>query len=181
MKRKILTVLFILILLTLLSGITYSIFHSTAKLNSNDQSIAKFIFNAESKEELEFPLSDLEPGDTEEYLFSVSNSDLENISDVFIEYTMTIKTYHLLPVDIELYKVDEDEEKLILTCDESYTRNEENYLICNTQTQEMGYDEEQIDDYKLKIKFPSEYNDEIYSNLVDFISMEIKSWQKIEG
>ena len=45
----------------------------------------------------------------------------------------------------------------------------------------MGYDEEQIDDYKLKIKFPSEYNDEIYSNLVDFISMEIKSWQKIEG
>ena len=181
MKRKILTVLFVLITLTLFSGITYSIFHSNAKLNSNNQNIAKFIFNTESLEQLEFSLTDLNPGDILEYPFSVSNSNSEKISEVSVEYVMTIKTYHFVPIDIELYKVIDENEELILVCDESYTRNEENFLICNSETFEMAHTSEQFDDYKLKVTFPSEYSSDIYSELVDFISMEIKSWQKIEN
>ncbi len=180
MKHKIFIVLIILVALTLVSGITYSIFHSTAKLNSNDQHLAKFIFNTETPDSLEFSLTDLNPGDTEEYLFSVSNNDLDKISDVLVEYTLTIKTYHFAPFDIELYKLNNEEEELILVCDESYTRNEENLLICNTPNVELGYEVEKTDNYKLKVSFPSEYDDEVYSNLVDFINIEIKSWQKLE-
>ena len=38
---------------------------------------------------------------------------------------------------------------------------------------------EQIDNYKLEITFPNEYHDEKYSNLVDYIKIEIDSWQKM--
>ena len=38
---------------------------------------------------------------------------------------------------------------------------------------------ESKNNYKLRISFPEEYNDEIYSNLVDYIDIEIKSWQKV--
>ncbi|MDD2181343.1 MAG: TasA family protein [Bacilli bacterium] len=181
MKRKILTVLFALITLTLFSGITYSIFYSNAKMNSNNQNIAKFIFNAETLEQLEFSLTDLNPGDTSVYPFSVSNSNSEKISEVSVEYVMTIKTYHFVPLDIELYKIVDETEELILVCDESYTRNEDNFLICNSETFGMVHTAEQLDDYKLKVTFPSEYSDDVYSDIVDFISLEIKSWQKIEN
>ena len=180
MKHKVLTIIFIVILLTLFSGITYSIFHSSGNLNSNNRNVAKFIFNAESLERLEFPLIDLNPGDNEEYSFSVTNKNLDSISEVTVEYTIMVKTYHLVPFNIELYKVIENEENLVLTCDESYTRNEKNELICNSPTQEMVHDTEQIDNYKLQVNFPAESNDEVYADLVDYINLEIKSWQKME-
>lgn len=167
--------------LTFFSGITYSIFHSEGTLNSNDRNIAKFIFNAESLDHLELPLVDLNPSDEKEYLFSVANKKEDKISEVTIEYVITIKTYHLVPLNINLYKISGEEEELILTCDESYSRNDENEIICNSATQQLLHDNEQLDNYKLRVSFPEEYNDEKYANLVDFINLEIKSWQKIEN
>lgn len=180
MKYKILIIMFVLILLIFGSGITYSIFHSNSTLNSNDQDIAKFVFNAESLNQLQLPLIDLNPGADEEYTFSVSNNYSENTSDVSVEYQMTIKTPHLVPLIIELYKLNGENEEFILTCDETYTRNSQNELICNTPIQEMGYSSLKLDNYKLKVRFLGEYNDEAYSDLVDYINIEIKSWQKIE-
>ena len=43
----------------------------------------------------------------------------------------------------------------------------------------MAHSEEVLDDYKLNITFPEQYNSESYSELVDFIDLEIKSWQTI--
>jgi hypothetical protein len=178
-KRKILIIIVTLILLLFCSGITYSIFNSNAVLNSSDQAIAKFIFNAESLEQLELPLVDLNPGDNEEYPFSVSNSYSGKISNISVQYQMTIKTYHLVPLVLELYKLNGENEELIMTCDENYTRNEQNELICTTPIQELVHSSEKLDNYKMKVSFPNEYNDEAYSDLVDYINIEIKSWQKI--
>lgn len=180
-KYKILIILFILAL-TFCAGITYSIFHSNTTMTSVNQNIAKFVFNAEDLDELEFSLVDLNPGDSKEYSFSVSNNYLGKLSAVAINYQMTIKTYHLVPLGIELYKINEDEtEELIVLCDETFTRNEQNELICNTPMQEMGYSSEELDNYKLKVNFSNEYDQEKYSNLIDYVNIEIKSWQKIEG
>lgn len=178
MKRKIFIVIAMLILLIFCSGITYSLFHSSTNLNSNDQDIAKFIFNAKNVDQIELPLIDLNPGDTEEYNFSVSNNQEEKISQVSVNYQLIIKTYHLVPLIIELYKVVDEDEELIMTCDETYTRNAENELICNSPIQELEYSKVQLDNYKLKVKFSDEYTDAAYANLVDYINVEIKSWQK---
>lgn len=84
-----------------------------------------------------------------------------------------------MPTVIELKKVDGKEETLILTCDESFTRNSNNELVCNSQVLEMSHNIESLDNYKLVVKFPESYNDEMYKDVVDYIDIAIKSWQKI--
>ena len=43
----------------------------------------------------------------------------------------------------------------------------------------MTYSNSEIHNYKLEVEFPSTYNSEEYTNLVDYINLEINSWQKI--
>lgn len=177
-KYKILIIIVIFIAFVFTSGITYSFFHSTTTINTN-QNIAKFVFNTESLNSLNISLSDLKPGDIKEYTFSISNQNNEVTSDVIINYEMSIKTYHFIPLVIKLYKVEDSTETLVINCDESYSRDSENKLVCNTNTLELSHTDSKIDNYKLKIEFPSIYNTIEYTNLVDFIDIEIKSWQKI--
>jgi len=179
MKYKLIIGIFAMIILILGFGITFSLFHSENNLNSTDQNIAKFIFNTESLDQLELSIIDLTPGNTKEFSFSVSNNTSGIISNVSVEYQMILKTYHIAPLTINLYKLNGEVEDLILTCDESFTRNSNNELICNTELQDMGHDAEALDNYVLKIGFPIEYNTEEYSDLIDYIDIELQSWQKI--
>lgn len=176
-KYKVLIIVCLLISVLFCSMISYSYFNSGADMDA-DQDIAMFIFNTESLDELNITDIDLQPGESKEYVFSVTNSNTENISDVAIEYQMTLKTYHFIPLVIELYKTDDALEELLLTCDETYTRNDQNELECTTTLQELGYDEEQVDNYKLKISFLEADNDLMYAGLVDYLDIEIDSWQK---
>ena len=175
MKYKILISLFIVMFFIFGIGITYSYFSSDATLSSVDQRIAKFVFDAETLDRLELPLVDLTPGQTEEYNFSISNGSSDLLSDVTIEYQLTILTPHFTPLIIELYKG----EDLILSCDETYSRNENNELVCNSPVQELSYEEEKLDNYTLRVTFDGLYSDESFSNLIDYINIEIKSYQKV--
>ena len=175
MKYKILISLFVVMFFIFGIGITYSYFSSDAVLSSVDQRIAKFVFDAETLDRLELPLVDLTPGQTEEYNFSVSNGSSDLLSDVAIEYQLTILTPHFTPLIIELYKG----EDLILSCDETYSRNENNELVCNSPVQELSYEEEELDNYTLRVTFDGLYSDESFSNLIDYINIEIKSYQKV--
>lgn len=179
-RKKVLLLLMFISFVLFSSGITYSIFTSGTVLDINNQKIAKFVFNTEKLDHLELSLVDLNPGDSDEYAFSVSNSIDEVLSNITVEYQIVVKTFHLIPLDIMLYKIENEEEVLIMSCDETYSRNEDNELICNSELQEMPYTNEINDNYKLKVSFPEIYKEEIYSNLVDYIDLEIKSWQKIE-
>jgi hypothetical protein len=178
MKKKVFMILLIGVLI-FCSVITYSYFNSNSRLDSDKQDIAKFIFEVDDLNELEIPLIDLYPGAEQELLFSVKNNFEGIINHVSTEYQITIKTYHLVPLTINLYKLNSEGEELILTCDETFSRNDYNELICESPIEEMGYDEEEYNDYKLLITFPVEFNDAIYSNLVDYINLEVKGWQKI--
>ena len=172
MKYKILIMLFVFMFFIFGIGITYSYFSSDAQMSSVDQRIAKFIFDTETLDRLELPLIDLTPGQYEEYNFSIGNSNEDSYSDVTIEYQLTILTPHFTPLIIQLYKDD----TLIMSCDETYSRNE---LVCNSPIQELSHDDENIDNYKLRVTFDGLYNDESFSNLIDYINIEIKSYQKV--
>lgn len=177
MKYKTLALLALFITLVFGSGITYSVFHSNVSASGN-QEIAQFIFQTEKTNHLELSLLDLNPGDTNTFEFAVSNNKSEDISHVTIEYQIIIETYHLMPLKIELYKLEEDKENLIMTCDETYTRNSNNALVCNSSVQKMDYTNKSLDNYIIKVEFPKEYNGIEYSELVDYIDVKIKSWQK---
>ena len=179
MKKKIIIMIFLLILVTFFSGITYSFFNTKSEFRSTNQGIASFIFETNKVDYIELNMNDLVPGEERKYLFSVTNSKDRKISDVTIEYELRIKTYHFMPLTIELYKLSSEDELLVGTCDENASRNSENELICNMPIATLTKSEESVDDYKLKVIFPEIYNDIVYSNLVDYINIEIESWQKI--
>lgn len=175
MRYKVLISLFIIMFFIFGIGITYSYFSSDVQTSLVDQRIAKFIFDTETLDRLELPLIDLVPGQTEDYIFSVSNGSDDSLSDVSIEYQLTILTPHFTPLVIELYKDD----VLIMSCDETYSRNDNNELVCNSPVQELSHEDESVDNYKLSITFDSLYSDSVFSNLVDYINIEIKSYQKV--
>lgn len=179
MKKKIILILILVIFVAFFSGITYSFFNSNTLLKSTNQGIASFIFEANKVDYIDLNLYDLIPGEEKSYLFSVTNSKNQKISDVTVEYQLKIKTYHFIPLIINLYKIEEDKENLVATCDETASRNEDNELVCNMPIASFKKNEEQTDDYKVKIEFPMEYNDEKYSNLVDYVKIEVDSWQKL--
>lgn len=179
MKRKIILIVLLVLFVAFFSGITYSFFNSGALLKSNNQGIASFIFETDKVDYIELDLNNLLPGDEKDYLFSVTNSKQNKISDVTIEYQIKIKTYHFIPLNINLYEVKENKDEFVASCDEKSSRNEDNELLCNMPIKQFEKNEKGTVDYKLKIEFPLKYNDEIYSNLVDYIKIEVDSWQKI--
>ena len=177
--RKV-TIIIALIILILGIGITYSLFFSGARLASGDQNIAQFVFNSEDTSNISIPLIDLIPGDNKDFFFQVSNTDAGLTSQVTIEYQIIIKTYQLIPLSIKLYRVGPIEDDFLIECsDIGFTRNLNNELICNVPIGEMVYSLNVANDYRLNIEFPTEFNDEMYAGLVDFIDLEIRSWQKI--
>ncbi len=175
MKYKILIALFVIVFLVLSSGLTYSYFNSNVDYISVDQKIASFIFDTETLDRLELPLVDLKPGQVNEYNFSVSNTKQNKTSDVTILYQLTILTPHFTPLIIEVYKGND----LVMTCDENYSRNANNELVCNTEVFELSHSSANQDDYKLRITFDSRYDDLSYTNLIDYINIEIRSYQKV--
>lgn len=177
MKFRIIITLGLLVFVTFGFGTTYSLFQAKSS-STVDQKIAQFIFNAQETNSFELDLLDLNPGDNREYEFSVSNKKNNKISHVSMQYQIIIKTYHLVPFKIELYEVGE-KDNLVMSCDETYSRNEKNELICNSKIQELSHKNEKLDNYKLMVSFPEEYNTEEFSGLIDYINVEIKSWQKI--
>lgn len=179
MRKKIYIVIILIVLVTFFSGITYSFFNSGAEMKSSNQGIASFIFETNNLDHIDLNLNGLIPGEEREYLFSVTNTKEEKTSDVTVEYQLVINTYHFIPLQIDLYKIIDEKDSFVETCDESSSRNSNNELVCDMPTGILTNTEEQIDDYKLKITFPEEYNDTSYSNLVDYINIEIESWQKV--
>jgi len=176
--RKI-TILITLAILILGVGITYSMFFSGARLASGDQNIAQFVFNSDKMSKISIPLIDLIPGSKDDYFFTVSNTDAGLTSEVTIEYQIILKTYHFIPLNIKLYRVGPIEDLFLMECNDTFTRNVSNELVCTMPVGEMVYSLNVSNEYRLEVEFPNAHNDEMYAGLVDFIELEIRSWQKI--
>lgn len=174
MKKYHLIIIFLIAIFIFLSaGITYSLFNAKAYGSLNEK-IAKFVFEANKLDGFELPIKEIVPGISKEFNFQVTNEVSQKRSDVSIGYQITIKTFHFMPLEIGLY---DEKDELIMTCDESFTRNDLNELVCNTAILTMPYDVSSVRNYKLKVSFPEEYNSEDYVGLVDFIALQINSHQ----
>ena len=177
-RYKILIVAYLLSFLVFGVGITYSIFHSKTSLEGEAKNVAKFIFGQKGLDTLSIPLIYLVPNVLKEYPFSISNNDDINTSNVTIEYKLLLKTYHFAPLDIKLYEVTDNGDNLVISCDETAIRNASNELVCESDIKTLGHSNLGVDNYRLDVKFEDGYDSDIYSNIVDYINIEIKSWQK---
>ena len=174
MKRKFKIILILLFLIPCFYKITYSFFHSEASLAIQNGGIAEFIFETKRTNHIELEFDNLKAGENREYEFQVSNTKNDNITNVTTEYQITLKTFHFMPLLIELYKNNE----LVMTCDETYSRNTDNALVCNSDIWQLEHNSTKTDNFKIKISFPNEYNSLEYTELVDYIDIDISSWQK---
>lgn len=174
--KKIIIITILVICIFIGGGITYSAYKIEAEANT-DISLAAFVVDASKKELINIPISNIKPGDEFDYEFYISNNSQNTRSDVTIQYNILVKTMHLMPLDIELY---DSEDNLILTCDETATRNSLNELECQTEDIDMPYIRNIKDEYYIKVTFPQEYNGIEYSSLVDYINLEINSTQKTD-
>lgn len=175
-KKKIIVIIVCLFVLICGTGITYSLFTSNSSLIAN-QKIAQFIFDATKTDTIELPITDINPGDEPvNYTFQVANTLEEKKSEVTINYQVIIKTYHFIPLQIALYK--EGTNEPIMICDETNGRDKEtNQLICKSDSQKLVHNDEVTDKYRLELTFPEEYNSEVYADLVDYLEIDISSWQ----
>ena len=69
--------------------------------------------------------------------------------------------------------------RVLMTCDETYSRNSNNELVCNTEVFELSHEDEATDNFSIKISFDSQYNDLSYANLIDYLNVDIRSYQKV--
>lgn len=175
MKYRVVIIVILFCLIICFSKITYSLFQTETFFLLDNMEIAEFIFETKRADHIELDFADLKPGDSKEFKFQVSNTKDANITNVTTEYQITIKTFHFMPLIIELYKDD----VVVMTCDEDYSRNEDNALVCNSDVWVMEHNTTKTEDFKIKISFPKVYNSFEYTELVDFIDLDISSWQKI--
>lgn len=171
MKKKLALIAILLLLIVFGAGMTYSIFSDAALANTTSE-LATFLVDAKLTDQIDIPLEGLNPGDDLDYDFQIVNN-----SDVNINYYLTIKTMHFIPFDITL--VNENGEE-VLVCDESYERNLHNELECKTNEYFMSYNSTKGDKYTIKLKFSNQYNSLEYSSLVDYVVIEVDSYQKID-
>ena len=182
-KKKIILILLIAYVLIFGINTTYSMYKSRSDSNV-ELSFAKIIFNNKELNNLSLPINNLIPGESIEYKFMVSNNKDGNISEIDIGYSIIIETFNIIPVNIKLYNVN-DEEPLMECNKDNFNRNTENKLICNTENFQLKYNEATTNEYKLVISFDEHNNNhevwsDEYSDLIDFIDIKINSWQIVE-
>lgn len=176
MKKRIVLIVILFCLCISFSKITYSLFTFETFFSLDNMEIAEFIFETKRTNHIELDFMDLKPGDTNEYDFEVTNTKDNVVTNVTTEYQITIKTFYFMPLLIELYK---DDEK-VMTCNEDYLRNLNNALVCDSEIWQLNHNSTETEKFKLKVSFPKEYNSSDYAELVDYIDIDISSWQKTE-
>ncbi len=176
MKKKLILIAILACLAVVSVGVTYSYYSSSGNA-SGELAFATFIFEEEETSLIDIPLTNLVPGSRVSHDFSVTNEVGGKISDVVLEYTITIKTQLLMPLTYELRDVT-GTENLLLTCDSSSSRDSENIVVCKTEVIEMGNENVEVKNYRLDVIFPSTYTNPIYAGLVDYVDIEIDSFQK---
>ncbi len=178
-KKKTMIILFLLLSIVFGAGITYSLYSTEATVTTGQIGIANFIFNTSKTNLIELPVTDILPGENITHTFSVANNLDAVTSDVTVEYQIKFKTLHVIPLTYELVSMN-GIETILFTCNELNTRNVDGILECETSVIDMVHGSTEVHNYELRVSFPSAYNDAIYANLIDYVDLEIDSWQKVE-
>lgn len=185
MKKKIILILVLIYILMFGIKTSYSLYNDSQKGKIEPLSFAKIIFNNEELTELTLPIDNLLPGNSIDYQFKIANNKDGNRSEITIGYNVIIETYHLIPINIDLYTDDGTNTKILSCNEEEHQRNSQNKLVCSTEDNILPYNIDSTDNYKLTISFDETDKEgkpwsEEYIDLIDFIDIKINSWQVVE-
>lgn len=113
------------------------------------------------------------------YNFSVSNEKDGKIAEVDIEYELKIRTTTNLPLDIHLYKTENDnKQEATSTIQQDEDGMYFNVLKVDKQT--FYYSTPRTDNYTLEIYFSEKYNQETFQDITDLIEISVNAKQIID-
>lgn len=142
-------------------------------------SIAFYVIDTEYQVE-EIKLDKIVPSDTAyEYNFSVANYNKTKRLETNAEYNIVIRTTTNLNLEYELYE-NNSTDSAILSKELIQDEDGMYYNVIKTKKEQFGFKKNQINYYTLSIKFPLEYIDYDYQDMIESIEIIVLSKQVIE-
>jgi Txe/YoeB family toxin of Txe-Axe toxin-antitoxin module len=175
---------FIILLVCIVSFIviiasTIAKYESSVRLNGSIETA--FYIISEDYQSMNLNLPSIVPSE-EPYIhtFFVANNKDGNRTETNLEYTVQIKTTTNLPLEFELYILENNEYKSIVEDDKIEPDEDGTYFRkITTPKRTFSYNLDEKDIYQLKIKFPKIYNEIDYQNIIEGIEINIDSKQVI--
>ena len=180
LKIEIVLLMTLLLLLLFLVPYTLSRFKSEAR---SDVSIdyAFFIVNDDYNHK-NITLTDMQPGDTYDYVFTVSNTDGEDRTEVTTSYYIDLRATTNLPYTYELYLIDGNSETNIISSQETIQDDDGMYFKkMLTSSREFGFDTDETDTYRLVVKFLNDYKSFKYQGIAENIEINVNAKQVLES
>lgn len=179
-RFKLLVSMLILFLLYKIVFSSFSLYESEANSDA-DADVAYFVLNDEYQSQV-IKLDSMNPGDTQNFVFNISNYVLDDdseevVSEVDMEYTLKIRTTTNLPLEYELTRSQSagEEETFELVTDDDGTYFKKLLEETGTFSCDQGY----TNTYTLTITFPANENDIKYQDLIECIEVSVDSRQII--
>lgn len=115
------------------------------------------------------------------YEFSIGNEEGEEVADVDIEYELTIRTTTNLPLTYELYMNEQyTKENATNIIKENNVNLDEHGTYFRTITTEkiyLSYKQGTTNLYQLVIKFPANYNQDNYQDIIELLEIRVNAEQ----
>lgn len=120
---------------------------------------------------------DIKPDD-QDYVYNIDVSNYENdqVSEVDLEYNLSLKTTTNIPVEYKIYLNNQDTNEF----NQQEVIQDEDGMYFNqflTPSQKFNKNQKQTNHYKLIVNFPSKYNEEGYQDLIDSVEITIAAKQ----
>lgn len=165
---------------------TSSASYSSTVIGTAELDVALYAFQFSGLEDtnsqvLEFDLGDIKPGEEKTYKFSVINSNEDGrVSDASLKYNLKIISTNNLGLELELYRSGSRTVNLISDSNtsivsDSYSTYFKYYTfddVCVPYSDTVSED-----DYTLVVRFPEEYKESKYQDMVESIKIQLTSKQ----
>ncbi len=163
------------LLLLLLLRHSFASFESSGE-GSAKASVAFFAISAGTQSK-SLKLSDVKPdGNDNFYYIDVSNFKDNKVSEVDLDYSLSIRTTTNIPVNYSLFLNDSTEN--IIGNKEVITDKDGMYFFkFSIPASSFSKGVKKTDTYKLVINFPSEYNDDMYQSMIDNVEISLNAKQ----
>lgn len=142
-------------------------------------SIAFYVIDSEYQTE-EIKLDEIAPRDEEYvYKFTVANFNKEKRLETNAKYNIVVRTTTNLNLEYRLLKNNKENDAFV---DKKLIQNEDGmyYNIMKTEYEKFGFKENQINEYELRIKFPKDYSNFNYQDVIESVEIIILSEQIVE-
>lgn len=113
--------------------------------------------------------------------FSIGNQDGVEMAEVDIEYELSLRTTTNLPLTFELYKnenyTDAGATNIIKENNIAADQHGTYFRTMTTEKEYLSYKNGVTNLYKLVVYFPTNYNKEIYQDIIEFLEINVNAQQ----